>query len=166
MKLLLVAIVLLAIAWFFVGCTDIREDDNTTVVHAGQQWGHVEPPYVIAADMFTTTTTAHARSKPRVRTASVGAPVVAASSINGYPCGGTELPPCAVMWRESRGDPNAYNPRGCNGHGCYGLWQFSGEWACHFGLSCDIAHWTPEEQTHAARTLWDHGRGCAHWSAC
>lgn len=80
-------------------------------------------------------------------------------------CGG-DLPPCWVMAQESGGDIHAVNWGGCGGNNCYGKWQFSGAWACHFGLSCDIASWTEAEQDYAARTLWDNGRGCSHWSAC
>lgn len=167
-RIILIAALLFALVWLllFADWSD-EPPDETRVVAA---WGSEKPPYVIHEDMFTTTTTARARTAPRrVYGSSAGAPAVVEteSSLNGYPCGAVhDLPPCWVMRRESGGNPNAYNPTGCSGYGCYGLWQFSGEWRCHFGLSCDIAAWTPEEQTHAARTLWNHGAGCRNWAAC
>lgn len=82
------------------------------------------------------------------------------------PCGGTDYPPCYRVQSESRGDYNAYNPTGCGGRGCYGKWQFSGEWACKLGLPCDLRFATPAEQDNAARLLWNHGTGCSNWSAC
>jgi hypothetical protein len=80
-------------------------------------------------------------------------------------CGG-DLPPCYVMYRESRGDYGAYNPNGCYPYGCYGKWQFSGAWACKLGLPCDIASATPAQQDEAARQLWAGGSGCSNWGAC
>lgn len=80
-----------------------------------------------------------------------------ASNVNGHPCGG-DLPPCWVMMRESGGDPNAYNPDGCSGNGCYGKWQ------CDPG-TCDGTG-SEEEQDAEARRVWDGGRGCQHWDAC
>lgn len=80
-------------------------------------------------------------------------------------CGG-DLPPCWVMRRESGGDPRAVNPTGCGGRGCYGKWQFDPRtWANFSGYSrADLA---PESvQDTKARQLWNHGAGCAHWSAC
>lgn len=166
MRTLLLVLLLLAIAWFTADLADQAVDHESVHVKTVQQWGRIAPPYVIESSMFTTTTQPRARTAPRMRAASAG-PVVLEENVNGYPCGPSQaLPPCSVMRRESGGNPNAYNTRGCNGHGCYGLWQFSGEWACHFGLSCDIAHWTVDEQNHAARTLWDNGRGCSHWASC
>lgn len=83
----------------------------------------------------------------------------------GYPCGG-DLPPCGVMKRESGGNPHAVNAGGCNGHGCFGLWQFSGEWDCKLGQRCGIATWSVDEQNAAARALWANGAGCSNWDAC
>lgn len=72
-------------------------------------------------------------------------------------CGG-DLPPCWVMMRESRGDPGAHNPTGCNGRGCYGKWQFDPRTGDGTG--------TEAEQDAEARRVWDGGRGCQHWNAC
>ena len=83
-----------------------------------------------------------------------------------FPCGGVDFPPCYVAVRESGNSYTAFNPTGCGGHGCYGRWQFSGAWACHFGLPCDIARWTPAQQDYAARVLWAGGAGCSNWAAC
>lgn len=81
------------------------------------------------------------------------------------PCGGA-YPPCSVVENESGGDYGAYNPGGCGGRGCFGKWQFSGEWACRLGLPCDLASATPQQQDEAARILWNGGAGCSNWSAC
>ncbi len=81
------------------------------------------------------------------------------------PCGG-DLPPCWVAQKESGGSYTAYNPTGCGGRGCYGKWQFSGEWAGKLGLPEDLATATPEQQDAAARELWRNGAGCSNWGAC
>lgn len=81
------------------------------------------------------------------------------------PCGG-DLPPCYVKQRESGGNYNAYNATGCGGKGCFGAWQFSGEWAGKLGLPLDLRLATPEQQDNAARILWAGGRGCSNWAAC
>lgn len=81
------------------------------------------------------------------------------------PCGG-DLPPCSVAHDESGGSYTAFNATGCDGRGCYGKWQFSGEWACKLGLPCDLSTATPEQQDAAARTLWAGGAGCSNWAAC
>lgn len=74
-------------------------------------------------------------------------------------CGG-DLPPCWVMRRESgpSGDPNAYNPTGCSGRGCYGKWQCDPR-------TCDGTG-TEEQQDAEARRVWNNGKGCSHWNAC
>lgn len=113
-------------------------------------------------------------SRPVVGTATTAStPNVAVIASDGnFPCGGELYPPCYVADRESgnqyfRSDGSpVVNPTGCSGTACWGRWQFGGFWSCHFGLSCDIAHWSPAEQDYAARTLWDHGRGCGNWAAC
>lgn len=83
------------------------------------------------------------------------------------PCGG-DLPPCSVVLHESAtaGLYSAYNPSGCGGAGCYGKWQFSGEWAGKLGLPFDLSTATPEQQDNAARILWAGGAGCSNWDAC
>lgn len=93
----------------------------------------------------------------------VGAPSPTLVSLE--PCGG-DLPPCVVKQRESGGDYGAYNPTGCNGLGCFGAWQLSGEWAGKLGLPMDLSTATPEQQDNAARLLWNGGAGCSNWSAC
>jgi len=76
-------------------------------------------------------------------------------------CGG-DLPPCYVMMRESRGIITARNPRST----ASGKWQFlRSTWANHRGYR--DAYLAPEwVQDERARQLWNHGRGCSHWSAC
>ncbi|MFN8019396.1 MAG: transglycosylase family protein [Acidimicrobiales bacterium] len=76
-------------------------------------------------------------------------------------CGG-DLPPCWVMMRESRGDITARNPRSS----ASGKWQFlRSTWAGYGGYA--EAWMAPEPvQDAKARLLWNHGRGCGHWSAC
>lgn len=90
------------------------------------------------------------------------AAAVAAS--RAYPhglCGG-DLPPCYVMRRESRGIITARNPRST----ASGKWQALDSTWRHFG-GYRSAWLAPERvQDDFARRLWDHGRGCSHWSAC
>ena len=93
------------------------------------------------------------------------APAAPVPNVIGDACGG-DLPPCSVKARESGGDYNAYNPTGCGGRGCYGAWQFSGEWAGKLGLPLDLSTATPEQQDAAARALWANGAGCSNWDAC
>lgn len=113
---------------------------------------------------------ARARAETGTVSADQGASIVlpppATISPSLEPCGGTDYPPCYVAARESGGDYGAYNPHGCDGHGCYGKWQFSGAWACRLGLPCDLATATPEQQDNAARILWNGGAGCSNWGAC
>lgn len=146
--LIAVFIVLLLIAFLTV---DFSEQDHDTVqVKTVQQWGRVSPPYVIDEAMFPPP--ARARTAPTRRT-------VHALSAGNHPCGPAyDLPPCYVMMRESRGDINAYNPTGCGGRGCRGKWQCDPRTCSGTG--------TEEQQDAEARALWNHGAGCAHWSAC
>ncbi|MEJ7763894.1 MAG: transglycosylase SLT domain-containing protein [Acidimicrobiales bacterium] len=82
-------------------------------------------------------------------------------SINGYPCGGN-LPPCYVMWRESRGNPTAQNPTSS----ASGLWQFiHGTWNHYKGYN-EAKYAPPSIQNEKARFVWAGGRGCSHWRAC
>lgn len=106
----------------------------------------------------------------RLGTAIVAPTSVAVIASDGnYPCGGVLYPPCFVAQRESgnqyfRADGSPIiNPTGCSGAACFGRWQFGGFWACHWGLPCDIAHWTPAQQDYAARMLWNGGRGSSNW---
>jgi hypothetical protein len=84
----------------------------------------------------------------------------------GAPCGG-DLPPCwRIYGTESGGNWSAYNAGGCDGHSCFGPFQFSGTWACKLGLPCDLRSATKGQWVNAARLLWNGGKGCANWSAC
>lgn len=103
-----------------------------------------------------------------VETVAIEAPVLATPSrypASYQPCGG-EYPPCWRVATESGGDYGAYNPGGCDGHGCFGKWQFSGEWAGKLGLPLDLRTATPQQQDEAALLLWNGGAGCSNWSAC
>lgn len=144
---LLVALAVLLV-WIVAEMTEQSvEHDSVQVVAA---WGSEKPPYVVDAQMFTTTTD-RARTGPRERRTMRAAGV--------HPCGPEfDLPPCWVMQRESGGDPNAYNPTGCGGRGCRGKWQCDPRTCSGTG--------TEEEQDAEARALWNHGAGCSHWSAC
>jgi hypothetical protein len=84
-------------------------------------------------------------------------------------CGG-DLPPCYVMWRESRDEPGAVNPCDC----AFGKWQFQQPtWdtvARESGRS-DLVGVRASSvdvgtQDAMARALWAHGAGCGNWSAC
>lgn len=89
------------------------------------------------------------------------------------PCGG-DLPPCKVKQRESGGNYQAQNPRGCSGRGCWGAWQFDPRtWdgvarrmgrSDLVGVRPDLA--SPADQDAVARAAWANGAGCAHWAAC
>jgi len=82
----------------------------------------------------------------------------APGSINGLACGG-DLPPCFVLWRESRGNPTAQNRRSS----ASGKWQaIDSTWA-GFGGYRKARHAPPEVQDDFARRLWNGGRGCRHW---
>lgn len=131
--ILLIALAFL-IAALVVGLSEQALDqDGAVTVKTEQQWGAERPPYVIDSAMFTTTTTARARTAPikrtTVRTASASPPVVVegtnwtdnrhrpppghwSGAINGTPCGGSPLPSCSHVWNESKGDPRIWN-RGC-----------------------------------------------------
>jgi hypothetical protein len=85
-------------------------------------------------------------------------------------CGG-DLPPCDVLWRESRGQADAVN-RSC---GCaFGLWQFQqptwdstaraiGRLDLVGRRASDV---DPGTQDAMAAALWAGGAGCGNWSAC
>lgn len=152
MRVIVVALLLLLIALLTVELVDqALEQDNAVTVKTTQTWGRTAPPYVIESSMFTTTTQPRARTAPNRR-------VVTMTGAS-HPCGPQfDLPPCYVMMRESRGDPNAYNPTGCGGRGCRGKWQCDPRTCSGTG--------TEEQQDAEARAIWNHGRGCAHWSAC
>lgn len=83
------------------------------------------------------------------------------SYVNGIEvCNGGDLPPCHVVHRESRFDPNARNPRST----AWGLYQFlRGTWR---GVCPEYPHGsaTVAQQVECARRLWDNGRGRSHWA--
>ncbi len=93
--------------------------------------------------------------------------------LNGAACGG-DLPPCWVLQRESRGNPDAYNPSGCvqtdregnTYRGCYGLWQFGVVTFRGLGYSGVATDYGADVQNEAARRLWAGGAGCSNWAAC
>ncbi len=76
-------------------------------------------------------------------------------------CGG-DLPPCYVMMRESKGSITAQNPRST----ASGKWQFLDSTWAGFGGYAKARHAPEQVQDAKARQLWNHGRGCSHWSAC
>lgn len=84
----------------------------------------------------------------------------APGTVNGHPCGGS-LPPCFVLYRESRGT-NAKNRHSS----ASGYWQaIDGTWN-HFGGYAHARQAPPDVQDAFARRLWAGGRGCRHWRAC
>lgn len=154
------------------------------------------PPRVVAREVIhkipaptttqpPTTTTARARTAPTLRTASVSRPVAAGEipaghepgTINGYPCGGTDLPRCSTFRRESGGNPTAYNPTGCGGRSCGGIAQFdpvtfipgctvklwnAGKCGTYQGYR--YAHEAPVDVQYARiREIYAGGAGCFHW---
>lgn len=174
--LLLVALFLLlaTIAWFSVDLRDQAMDHDTVQVKTVQQWGRESAPYVIASDMFTTTTTARPRSAPTRRTVHA---LSAEDNINGYPCGGDLYPPCWVFRRESGGSFTAYNPTGCGGRSCGGRAQWD---PVTWMPGCTVAKYRagsctpymgyrfaqdapPDVQMQREREVWNHGAGASHW---
>lgn len=79
------------------------------------------------------------------------------------PCGG-DLPPCWVKAKESGGDYNAVNWRGCGGRGCFGAWQFDPRTSQGMGYPGVASDYPPEIQDEMARALWNGGKGCGQWS--
>lgn len=80
--------------------------------------------------------------------------------INGHPCGG-DLPPCYVLWRESRG-MNVKNRHSS----ASGYWQVvNGTWNHFHGYRTAMSA-PPNVQDDFAKGLWNHGKGCRHWAAC
>lgn len=79
------------------------------------------------------------------------------------PCGG-DLPPCAVVAKESGGDYTAVNPRGCNGRGCFGKYQFDPRTWNGYGGYENPAEAPAEVQDEKARQVWAGGAGCSQWS--
>lgn len=84
----------------------------------------------------------------------------APGQVAGHPCGG-DLPPCYVLYRESKGT-NAQNRHSS----ASGYWEFvRGTWNHYQGYS--TARSAPGAvQDDKARLVWDNGRGCRHWRAC
>lgn len=151
MRAFIVVVFLLVLVVALVVDLGERAVEPSPAVKTSQQWGRTAPPYVVDSAMFTTTTTARARTAPTKRTTMRAAGV--------HPCGPQfDLPPCYVMQRESGGNINAYNPTGCGGRGCRGKWQCDPRTCSGTG--------TEEEQDAEARALWNHGAGCSHWAAC
>lgn len=122
------------------------------------------------------TTEPPAPPEPAYTPAAVSSPVVATSPPTSGPashtgtgaCGG-DLPPCAVMDRESHGDPTAVSPVGyCDtGDGrCRGKWQWdAATWNGYGGYT--NADEAPESvQDDKARQVYAGGAGCNHWKAC
>lgn len=163
--IILVSVIFLLVALLTVELVDQAVDhEGAASTEQVRAWGRTAAPYVVDEEMFTTTTTARARTAPTLRAASASKPVVVTeTSVNGYPCGQVnDLPPCWVMRRESNGNPTAQNPHST----ASGLWQvLDSTWRNFRGFA--KARLAPAEiQTEFARLLWNHGAGCAHWSAC
>lgn len=165
-----VFLLVLCLVWLAVSAGD-NPTDITQPVRIDVPW--VEAVYTPP----TTTTTARARSAPTVRSRSVATPVIAESSIRGFPCGG-DLPPCWVLKRESMmaTDParvwngNCYMPAGsygqCGRSTASGLWQALRSTWKGYGGYVNAADAPVDVQNDFARRLWAGGRGCGHWSAC
>jgi hypothetical protein len=116
----------------------------------------------------------------RQRLAEVERQRVAASQkakVNTYrsqqPSSGTCVLPDYICRRESGGNPNAVNPTGCGGRGCYGKYQFDPRtWdaaASRAGrpdLVGNAAGASEADQDEVAAHLWNGGAGCSHWAAC
>lgn len=78
-------------------------------------------------------------------------------------CNGGDLPPCSIVFRESRYNPRAENPSSS----ASGLYQFlDSTWRrCPHRQGYGHAAWAPVSvQVACARWLWAGGRGRGHWS--
>lgn len=80
-------------------------------------------------------------------------------------CNGSSLPPCRVVWRESRFDPNAANPSS-SARQLYQFLRGTWNWICP-----EFPHGraTVAQQAECARRLWNNGvnangKGPKHWS--
>ena len=81
-------------------------------------------------------------------------------------CNGNDLPTCGVVWRESRFNPTARNPRSSAG----GLYQHLRAWAATCGIPVsNMAYASVAQQAQCARYVWNggvnsNGLGPRHWS--
>lgn len=172
--LLFIAIVVFLV-WLTIDLVEqsVEHDAAPAVV----TWGHEKPPYVVDAQMFTTTTTARARSAPTERRTYRAASAAPAVVDGAWSCGG-DLPPCWVMNRENpQRDLTVYNGgshhepgyTGGNPEGdstASGKWQFLRSTWNNFMGYVNAADAPYQVQDEKARQSWAGGRGCAHWSAC
>lgn len=80
-------------------------------------------------------------------------------------CNGSDLPTCGIVWRESRFNPTARNPRSSAG----GLFQHLAAWTRTCGIPVsNMAHASVSDQVACARYVWNGGRnsnglGPRHW---
>jgi len=87
------------------------------------------------------------------------------------PSGNCALPGY-ICQRESGFNPQAVNPTGCSGRGCYGKYQFDPRtWDSvvrQMGRNDLVGNYMPDEGTQdaVASHLWAGGAGCSHWAAC
>lgn len=83
-------------------------------------------------------------------------------------CDGHVIPGWILM-RESRCSYDAWNPGGCGGHGCVGLYQFDLRhftgWANGQAACGDLDPWTPADQDECAARLSHNGTNLAPWGA-
>ena len=86
--------------------------------------------------------------------------------------GGGCVIPQHICDRESGGNPQAVNPTGCGGEGCYGKYQFAAStWnstVTAMGRPDLVGVYLPDESTQdaVAAHLWAGGAGCGHWASC
>lgn len=124
----------------------------------------------VLSELFptTTTTTTTAPADLAVPVREVPQPqsdIHANGSVNGYPCGG-DLPPCYVLYRESRGIPTVVEGHGSPYTHASGLWQFMpSTWNDFQGYPYAAAA-PPAVQNEKAREVWAGGAGCSNWVAC
>lgn len=175
--LVIALVILLLVALLTVELANEATDHDTVQVKTVQHWGTESAPYVIASDMFTTTTTPRARTAPtkRLHVASVGPAIPRPAR---YPTGcttpGTLDPapcipasrPCAIpayiCARESQGRINVWNHAGSGASGKYQAMPST--WGGYGGYQ--YAAWAPEEvQDEWAAALWNSPGGHRHWGA-
>lgn len=94
-------------------------------------------------------------------TAVVASPVSASSGGGSTGCDG-HVVPGYILQRESGCSYDAYNPTGCGGSGCIGLYQLD---AKHYNSTCAGLDTSPAGQDECASRLSNGGTNLAPWAA-
>lgn len=137
---------------------------STTIPEASTTTAPPPPETTTVPEPVTELTTVAPKvtQPPTPRSSPVQTTVAAPASTGGGSCGGS-LPPCAVLARESGGDPTVYNSEGS---GASGRWQIMpGTWGNYDGYA-NAADAPVSVQDERAAQIWAGGSGCSAWQAC